>query len=192
LRHRPWRRSRTHPAVAEEFCFAAEQKLATVVDRTLGSDEEEKTRVGRRARPPTQLQLVRSRSHRHGGRLRCSPIWTRKRCRRVDRDRGRCRILADRQSGYGRGANCPLCSDAAAAPRVAQLDQGSSRSLLAEAARATPCRLAPEVSLRWRSPSGHRSRGARISRRRRSKHHVRAACGTYRRDQTRAPFHLPF
>ena len=42
---------------------------------------------------------------------RCSalmlPIWMRKRCRRVDLDGGRCRILADRQSGYGRGANWP-------------------------------------------------------------------------------------
>ena len=35
------------------------------------------------------------------------PIWMRKRCRRVDLDGGRCRILADRQSGYGRGANWP-------------------------------------------------------------------------------------
>jgi hypothetical protein len=31
----------------------------------------------------------------------------RKRCRRVDLDGGRCRILADRQSGYGRGAELP-------------------------------------------------------------------------------------
>ena len=34
----------------------------------------------------------------------------RKGCRRVGLVGGRCRILAERQSGYGRGANCPLCS----------------------------------------------------------------------------------
>ena len=75
--HRARRRCR-------ECCSARRSNSPVLGDEVLASDEEEKTRVGRRARPPTLLQLVLGRRDFRGGRGYCSPcdLDTRPRARR--------------------------------------------------------------------------------------------------------------